>query len=93
MRNYELMMLLHANLGDEETQNIIDRVTNTIQDRGELTDLDKKGIRRLAYEIEDEREAYYVVAKFKSEPDFPVSLERSLEINDNVLRYLVVRED
>ncbi len=93
MRNYELMMLLRANLGDEETQNIIDRVTNTIQERGELTDLDKKGIRRLAYEIEDEREAYYVVAQFKSEPDFPVSLERSLEINDNVLRYLVVRED
>lgn len=93
MRNYELMMLLRANLGDEETQNIIDRVTNTIQERGELTDLDKKGIRRLAYEIEDEREAYYVVAQFKSESDFPVSLERSLEINDNVLRYLVVRED
>lgn len=93
MRNYELMMLLYANLGDEETQNIIDRVTSAIQDRGELTDLDKKGIRRLAYEIEDEREAYYVVAKFKSEADFPVSLERSLEINDNVLRYLVVRDD
>ena len=55
--------------------------------------IDKRGIRRLAYEIQDEREGYYVVIKFQADPDYPETLERQLRINDNLLRYLVVRED
>ena len=38
MRNYEVMLVLFANLGEEETQNVIDGVTSSINENGEVTD-------------------------------------------------------
>jgi small subunit ribosomal protein S6 len=51
------------------------------------------GKRRLAYEIDDVREGYYVVMKFRSDPDGAKELERQMRLNENVLRALVIRAD
>ena len=49
------------------------------------------GKRRLAYPINFKNEGYYVLVQFTAAPEFPRELERNLQINENVMRYLVTR--
>jgi small subunit ribosomal protein S6 len=56
-------------------------------------EIEKMGKRRLAYEIDDLREGYYVVMKFKSNAAASKELERQMRLNDDVLRALVIKLD
>lgn len=88
-RSYELLYVLKPDLGEEGLAALDDRIQGLIEANGEISNIDVWGNRRLAYEIEDYTEGYYVVLQFNSEPTFPVELERQLRINDSVLRYLI----
>lgn len=88
-RNYELLYVLNPTLGEEGLATMDERIQGLISANGEIKDVDVWGVRRLAYEIQDLNEGYYVVLHFTAEADFPVELERQLKINDKVLRFLV----
>ena len=49
------------------------------------------GKRRLAYAIDYKTEGWYVLVTFKAPVELPRELERNLQINENVLRYLIVK--
>jgi small subunit ribosomal protein S6 len=98
MRNYELMLVLRSDLGGEEaTTAQIDRIQGFVRDNGgTVTNVEQTqpwGRRRLAFEIDDQQEGYYVLAHFDLSPDRCDELERNLKLTDSVLRYLLVRAD
>ena len=49
------------------------------------------GKRRLAYAIQYKTEGYYVLMYIKAPAELPRELERNMQINDSILRYLTVR--
>ena len=51
------------------------------------------GKKRLAYEIQKMREAYYYFIKFESESTTPAEVENAIRIMEEVVRFLCVRED
>ena len=51
------------------------------------------GKRRLAYPIKRLREGIYTVIQFQSGSDIVKELERSLRLDDNVIRHMVIRID
>lgn len=92
-RNYELMYIVNPELDEESFKAVTERVSNLIETAGSIDNVDVWGKRKLAYEINDRKEGYYVLVNFKSGPDFPKELERVLKISDDVMRYLVIRTD
>ena len=50
-------------------------------------------MKRLAYEINDQKEGFYLQFNFTAEPDFPKELDRVLKITEGVLRHLIIRTD
>jgi small subunit ribosomal protein S6 len=90
MRTYELMYVLNPAIGDDNIKAEMDRIQSIVETQGKIHDTDVWGRRKLAYEIQDEQEGYYVLVHFESEPDFPKEVERLLKISDSVLRYLIV---
>ncbi len=91
---YELTYILNAVLNDDQLQDLVARVDKFIEEHGgEVLDKNVWGSQRLAYPIEKKRNGYYVNMTFLSEGDLIVRLERALDINDNVLRYLTLRMD
>lgn len=88
-RQYELLYVLNPSIGEEALEAVNTRIQNMIHGQAEDVKVDVWGRRRLAYEIEDETEGYYVLVNFKSEPDFPLEVNRVLKITDHVLRYMV----
>ncbi|GEN34675.1 MULTISPECIES: 30S ribosomal protein S6 [Aneurinibacillus] len=94
MRKYEVMYILRPDLQEEVTKANVERYSNVITENGgELEKVTEMGKKRLAYEIDDYREGFYVLMNFQSEPQAVNEMERLMKISDDVIRYLVVRED
>lgn len=94
MRKYEAMYVIDPTLEEDAVHALVERFTAIIEDQGgEIEEVDEWGKRRLAYPIEDHTEGYYVLVNFSAEPDLPEELERVFKITDDILRYLIIRDD
>ena len=58
-----------------------------------MTDVDDWGKRKLAYEIQKMREAYYYFVHFEADATCPAEVENRIRIMEDVIRYLCVRLD
>jgi small subunit ribosomal protein S6 len=90
--DYEVTYIMRPSLEEAEIDVKVGQVAKVLKDNGgELVgEIEKMGKRRLAYEIDDVREGYYVVMKFKSEPTAAKELERQLRLNEDVMRALLI---
>jgi len=91
---YEVTYVLRPNLEETEVDERANAIAEGVTSRGgELVgELEKAGKRRLAYEIDDVREGYYVTMTFRSGPDEQKELERQLRLNESVLRHIIIRK-
>ena len=89
---YELIYIIDTALDEEARKALITRVSETIaQNGGVIEAVEEWGKRRLAYEINDKPDGYYVLLKYSANPEVPKEIERILEISDDILRYLTTR--
>ena len=86
---YEALYIINAQLGEEETQALVEKFKAMVEAEGTLTEIDEWGKRRLAYEIDDMTEGYYVLMHFDANPDFPAELDRVMKITDGIIRCLI----
>lgn len=92
MRPYEVMVIYEPGLEEDAVRAAVDRSTQLIRARGGTPGrVDRWGKRRLAYEINHQREGYYVLVEANAEPDVMAELDRSLHLADEVLRHKVIR--
>ena len=93
MNRYEMIYIIDTGLEDSARKELIEKVSALIANNGgEIEKVDETwGKRRLAYAIDYKTEGWYVLVNFKAPVDLPRELERNLQINENVLRYLVVK--
>jgi small subunit ribosomal protein S6 len=93
--DYEVTYILRPSLEETEVDERANEIAQRVKDNGGevVGEVDKLGKRRLAYEIDDVREGYYVVMKFRTQPEEQKELERQMRLNDNVLRALFIRTD
>ncbi len=91
LREYELMYVLTPDLPEEAVAAATERVSALITNRGgEVTKVDNWGRRRLAYPIRKHLDGYYTVMRFKLDAQRTEELDRSLRLNEQVLRHLIV---
>ena len=93
INSYESLFIVDVTKGEEVTEAAVNKFTSLIEANAEVIDVAKWGKRRLAYPINDMNEGYYVVVTFKSEPAFPAEFERLANIDETVLRSMVIRLD
>ncbi len=93
MRNYETVFILNPSLDEDTTKSMVEKFTGLMGANGEVQKVDEWGKRKLAYEINDFNEGYYVYTEFTAEADFVKELERNYKIQDAVIRYLIVNKD
>ena len=94
MNKYELAVVVSAKIEDDARAEVIEKVKDLItRVGGNVTDVDEWGKRRLAYEVQKMKEAFYYFIHFEAESTVPAELEQRIRIMDHVLRYLCVRQD
>jgi small subunit ribosomal protein S6 len=89
--DYEVTYIVRPNLEETEVDTKVEQIAEVLRSNGgEPGEIEKMGKRRLAYEINDIREGYYVVMKFKSDAAAAKELERQLRLNEDVMRQLLI---
>ena len=91
---YESMFIVDVTGGEDTLKSTIAKFVGLIENNAErVIEVNEWGKRRLAYPINDKPEGYYTVVTFKAEPAFPAELERLYNIDENVMRDIVLKLD
>ena len=94
MNNYELTVVVSAKLDDEARAAKVDKVKEYIERfGGTVTDVEGGEKKKLAYEIQNNKEAYYYFIHFDADSTTPFEVENHVRLMENVIRYLCVRQD
>ena len=94
MRDYELVLVLHPRLDNEQARQVVERVHRTIEERGgTITEREEWGIRRLAYPIQHLNEGNYFLTRFRLDAQRAREVEEAIRMREEVLRHLLVRLD
>ena len=94
MNKYELAVVLNVKLEDEERAAAIEKVKGYItRFGGTVTNVDEWGKKRLAYEIQKAKEAYYYFIQFEGDAVCPNEVEAHVRILEPVIRYLIVKQE
>ena len=92
MIDYEVMLMLDAELPEERQTEIVSRVRENVERAGGSWGAhDVWGRRRLAYEIDHKTDGVYHLLTFEAEPEALEEVSRVLKITDGVMRHLAVR--
>lgn len=94
MRDYELAFIIHPQVEGEDVAGVVEEVGKYISDvGGEVTSTDVWGSRRLAYPIKKQENGTYVILQAQVDAGALKEIERNLKLNENVLRYLLIRQE
>ena len=94
MNKYELAVVVSANIEDEARAAVVDKCKALVERfGGVIAEVDEWGKKRLAYEVQKMKEGFYYFIKFDAESTAPAEIESRVRIMDNVIRYLIVRQD
>ena len=93
MKEYELTVLIHPDL-EVDLDAPLDKVRKLITDNGgKVLKEDNWGKKRMAYRINNQDFAVYVAMDVELPAEAPLKISNTLNITDEVLRYLLVKVD
>lgn len=90
MRAFEIMFILvpdEKEVLDKEIRSVEELIQNN---GGKLEKTDQWGKKRLAYDMRDLEEGYYVLISFSAERDCVRELDRVMKIKESVLRHMII---
>ncbi len=94
MRNYELVVIFEPSLEEEAIDTELSKITSIIEkEKGKISDIDKWGIRKLAYPIKKQESGCYIIIYFNGKNAAISELDRVNKINDKILRHLIVKSE
>lgn len=94
MRPYETLLLLDGRRQDAEIEATIERFSALVAERGgEMSNIDRWGRRKIAYEVASITEGYYAVCTYQLDPGRRSDLEAALPFVEGLVRAKTVRRD
>lgn len=94
MNKYELAVVVSAKIEDDERAEVLNKVKALVERfGGQITNVDEWGKKRLAYDVQKMKEAFYYFIQFDADSTTPAEIESRIRIMDNVIRYLCVKQN
>jgi small subunit ribosomal protein S6 len=88
------MYIVKPTLDDEAVETVTKKFDEQIAGIGGTVEkTEKRGRKRLAYEVKDFKDGFYVLTDFQADPAQIKELERLIKLNDDVIRHVIVRKD
>ena len=93
MNKYESVVIINSNTEEQGIKALIQKFSDLINSDGKVESVEEIGTKKLAYEIKKQKEGYYIVIKFEANPKLIAELERIYRITDEVMKFIVVKEE
>lgn len=91
---YEVTYIINPVLEEAQTKAEVEKINSFVTaNGGEIDEVSEWGNRKLAYEMDGKQTGYFVNMYFTSPGELIVKLERAMQINDNIIRYLTLKYD
>ena len=91
---YENVFIARQDISGAQVDALADALTQLIADHGgEVKKRENWGLRNLAYRMNKNRKGHYVLLNIDAPAPAIAELERTMRINEDVLRYLTIRVD
>ncbi len=91
MRNYEIILMIYSNK-NIYIDDIIKYYSNIVNKNGKLYRLENWGLRKLAYNIKNNNEAYYILMNIRVNINVVNFLNNDLKLNKNILRFIIIKK-
>ena len=94
MRDYELVIIITPEFEETATADIVDKVKSWITENGgSIESLEEWGRQKFAYMVRNHKEGQYFLFNLKMEPSAIATLERNFNLQEPILRFLIVSRD
>ncbi|WP_300356242.1 30S ribosomal protein S6 [Fusobacterium sp.] len=94
MTKYEIMYIINPTILEEGRDAVIAKVESILTEAGAtLTKTERWGERKLAYPIDKKKTGFYVLTNLEMDGTRLVEVERKLNITEEVMRYIIVKQD
>lgn len=91
---YETMYILRPDLNDEQVEQAIAKYENLVREQGaENIQIQNRGKRRLAYEINRQRDGIYIQLNYTGPGNIIAPLERAMRLSEEVIRYMTIKQE
>lgn len=90
--SYENVIIIKGTFTEEEYKQALNKIKDKVKELAELEKIEEIGLKKLAYEVKKNRTGYYVIIYFKSTSQDVLELERYYRINDDVLKFIIVKQ-
>ena len=91
MNKYESVIIINPTVDEEGVKSLVKKFTDLINTDGKVEKVDELGKKKLAYEVQKNKEGYYVVFDFEANPNLIAELERNYRITDEVIKFMSVK--
>lgn len=93
MNQYELLFIISTKATEDEREAIIEKVKGLLSvDGGSVANVDKWGVKKLAYPIKFRNDGFYVLMNLETNPAAVASVSKQMNIMENIIRYLFVKK-
>lgn len=93
LKKYENIIIISGSYTQKNYTKVLDIVKDYIKDLAEIEKIEELGLKRLAYEVQKQKNGYYVIFEIKATLENIKNLERFYRINDDVLKFIFVRKE
>lgn len=93
MNKYERIIIVNPKLNEKQQNEIENKYKKIINKNGNVISIENIGKKRLAYEVKKNKEGIYIEINFTSEASFIAELERQYKIDENVIKFIVIRKE
>lgn len=93
MNKYESIIIVNPKLNEKQQNEIENKYKKIINKNGNVISIENIGKKRLAYEVKKNKEGIYIEINFTSEASFIAELERQYKIDENVIKFRVIRKE
>lgn len=93
MNKYESIIIVNPKLNEKQQNEIENKYKKIINKNGNVISIENIGKKRLAYEVKKNKEGIYIEINFTSKASFIAELERQYKIDENVIKFIVIRKE
>ena len=91
MRKYELTLILDSQSAEDQIETIIKKTSDVLVSNGaEIVQVERWGIKKLAYEIKKHQQGFYTLIQFTSEGNVIPAVEQACHLEEGILRNMIV---
>ena len=93
-RLYEGMYILVPSLSEDARKKALEKITEGITSKGgEIHKIHDQGRKRLAYEINKQREGYYYIIYFSVKPSQMTQMWQEYHLHEDLIRFMTLQAE